>query len=147
MPFLLSLYAETRAQEMVSVGWSSEQQWDFVRQQFTAQHTDYQARYPKAAYDLLLLGDTPIGRLYVDRRTDEISILDITLLPEYRGQGHGTILLQELIKEAASLTLPIRLHVEPHNPARRLYTRLGFIPLTDNGIYVYMEHTPTSAFL
>ena len=45
-----------------------------------------------------------------------------------RGRGVGTILLERLIAEAQSLSLPaLSLSVEPDNFATALYQRLGFV--------------------
>jgi len=143
--FLAHLYASTRAAEMALVPWSEAEKAAFLRQQFHAQHTYYRAQFPDARYDLLLIAGEPAGRLYVDRRPDEFCILDIALLPEYRGRGIGTALLQEIIEEATVEDKPIRLHVEPTNPARRLYTRLGFTEVRENGPYIQMEWLPDRA--
>jgi ribosomal protein S18 acetylase RimI-like enzyme len=40
-----------------------------------------------------------------------------------RGKGVGKALMEEAILKTPG---DIALHVEPHNPARRLYERLGF---------------------
>jgi ribosomal protein S18 acetylase RimI-like enzyme len=140
--FLAHLYASTRAEEMALVPWSEAQKATFLQQQFHAQHTFYRAQFPDARYDLLLIAGEPAGRLYVDRRPEEFCILDIALLPEHQGQGIGTALLQEIMEEATVEGKPIRLHVEPTNPARRLYTRLGFTPIRENGPYIQMECLP-----
>ena len=140
--FLPRLYASTRAAEMALVPWSEVEKVAFLQQQFRAQHTYYRAQFPGACYDLLLIAGEPAGRLYVDRRPEEFCILDIALLPEYRGWGIGTALLQEIMEEATVEGKPIRLHVEPMNPARRLYTRLGFTQICENGPYIQMEWLP-----
>lgn len=140
--FLFRLYTGTRTNELASLPWPEAQKAAFLHQQFTAQHTFYHAQFPGAAYELLLLDSLPVGRLYVDHRPDEIAVLDITLLPEHRSQGIGTALLQALIDESEMTLLPLRLHVEAHNPAFRLYHRLGFVALSDNGIYTWMERLP-----
>ena len=140
--FLLTLYTSTRAAEMAFFPWTPDQKAAFLKQQFDAQHIHYHAHSPHAAYDLLLLDDIPIGRIYVDRRLDEICVLDIALLPEFRGRGWGTALLQELIAESEASLRPIRLHVGSHNPAFRLYSRLGFQVLDDSGLYIRMERVP-----
>ena len=36
----------------------------------------------------------------------------------------------------------MRIHVEHNNPAMRLYKRLGFRKIDDNGIYHLMEWSP-----
>jgi GNAT superfamily N-acetyltransferase len=63
----------------------------------------------------------------------------IALLPEYCNRGVGTTLLRGLQSEAAAAGKPLRIHVERFNPALRLYERLGFPPIADRGVYLFME--------
>jgi ribosomal protein S18 acetylase RimI-like enzyme len=49
------------------------------------------------------------------------------------------------LDEAARDRLPVRLYVEQFNPALRLYQRLGFLPIGEQGIYIHMEWTPPPA--
>jgi RimJ/RimL family protein N-acetyltransferase len=86
-----------------------------------------------------------VGRLYVDRRTDEMRIIDIALLTEYRRQGIGSRLLREILAEGQAAGLPVRIHVERHNPALRLYYRLGFRKVGDRGVYYLIEWSPDAA--
>jgi ribosomal protein S18 acetylase RimI-like enzyme len=65
------------------------------------------------------------GRLWLDEGDDRLHILDIALLPAWRGRGLGTRCLQALAEAAGQR--PLSIHVEIHNPARRLYERLGFV--------------------
>lgn len=143
MEFLFRLYAATRAEEMAMVvDWSDEQKEAFLRMQFQAQHAWYREHYEGAQLDLLLVDDVPAGRLYVHRREDEIRLMDIALVPEYRNKGVGTALLQELFAESASSGKPITIHVEKYNPAMRLYERLGFTPAADRGVYLLLKRLP-----
>ena len=141
-PFLYQVYASTRVEELAPLGWSAEQQAAFLGQQFTAQHTYYQATYPNAAYQVILLDGRPAGRLYVARLPDQMLVIDIALLPEYRNAGIGSRLLRNLLDEAALAGKPVRIHVEKFNPALRLYDRLGFTPIADQGVYWFMEWSP-----
>lgn len=84
-----------------------------------------------------------VGRLYVDRWTREIRIMDIALLPEHRGAGIGTRLLRELQEEARAAGKALSIHVEKFNPALRLYERLGFRAREDKGVYLLMEVAAT----
>ena len=68
-----------------------------------------------------------------------IRIVDIALLPDYCNRGIGTSLLRGLQSEAAAAGKPLRIHVERFNPALRLYERLGFHPIADRGVYLFME--------
>ena len=66
-------------------------------------------------------------------------------MPEARNQGLGKALLLDLLDEAQAAALPVRIHVEKFNPAMRLYLRLGFKPLEDQGVYQLMEWRPDHA--
>lgn len=137
--FLLGLYASTRVDEMAIVPWTDEQKSEFVSMQFNAQHTFYQQQFNQASFDIVLLGEQMIGRLYVDRREQEIRIIDIAILPDYRRQGIGQQLLQTLLNEAAQSDKAVTIHVEKNNPARSLYDRLGFDEIEDQGVYSLMQ--------
>ena len=144
-PFLYKVYASTRLEELAPLGWSAEQQAAFLTQQFNAQHQYYHANYADADFQIILVNGQPGGRLYVDRRGDEIRIIDIALLPEYRRAGVGSRLLRDLLDEAAAGGKPVRIHVEKFNPALRLYERLGFSIVDDRGVYWFMEWSPPGA--
>ncbi|HTD51708.1 MAG TPA: GNAT family N-acetyltransferase, partial [Thermoanaerobaculia bacterium] len=79
------------------------------------------------------------------RKPKEIRLVDIALLPAFRGKGVGTRLLAELIAEAKGRGVPLTIHVELFNPARRLYDRLGFTPVEEHGVHVLMERRPEAA--
>jgi len=131
--FLCRVYASTREEELAVVPWDEAQKAAFLQMQFQAQHTFYAANYTRAQFAVILLDDAPVGRLYIDRREHEIRIVDIALLPNYRCQGIGTLLLQEIMAEGASRDVPVTIHVEMNNPALRLYQRLGFQHAADHG--------------
>ncbi len=142
LEFLYRLYASTREAEMALLDWDEAQKAEFLRMQFNAQHTYYMQQFTRAEFQLILLEGKPAGRLYLDRRPDELRIIDIALLPAHRGQGIGTALLEDILDEAGRAGLPVRIHVERFNPALRLYQRLGFRHVDDNGVYYLMEWQP-----
>jgi ribosomal protein S18 acetylase RimI-like enzyme len=82
--------------------------------------------------------------LYIHKRENELRIMDIALLPEFRGQGIGSRLLSNILQESKNLNLPVTIHVEQFNPAMRLYQRMGFQPKEDKGVYVLMEWSPAN---
>jgi len=61
-----------------------------------------------------------------NRQPDQILIVDIAVLPEYRGAGIGSVLMSEILNESRQTGKPVRLHVEIFNPALAWYDRLGF---------------------
>lgn len=140
--FLRAVYGSTREAELARVAWSDAEKAAFVDQQFSAQDTYYREHYTTAEFLVILDGDEPVGRLYVDRWEREIRIMDIALLPHARGRGIGTVLIGELIDEAERSGKALSIHVEMENPARSLYDRLGFEPVEERGVYVLMRREP-----
>lgn len=139
VPFLAAVYASTRWDELAPTGWSEEEKAVFCRRQFDAQSAHYREHYPDAAFQVIEKEGRGIGRLYVARWEREIRIVDISLLPEFRGTGIGTKLLRDLQDEARSAGKSLTIHVERFNPALRLYQRLGFQQVEDKGVYLLMR--------
>ena len=137
--FLVELYGSTRADELDQVAWAAGQRDAFVRMQYDAQDVSYRAGNPHGAFDVIEVGGRPAGRLYVDRRPSEIRIVDIALLPEERGAGVGTRLVERLQAEAADSGRTLSVHVEIHNRAVSFYERLGFAGVAERGVYRRME--------
>lgn len=127
---------------MALLDWEQAQQESFLRMQFNAQSAFYAQHFSAARFDLIEKAGEPIGRLIVHRRDDEIRIIDIVLLPHFRGQGIGTAQIQKIMGEGQRAGLPVRLHVQAHSPALRLYHRLGFTPISSNGLDWLMEWQP-----
>ena len=140
--FLYRVYAGTRTEELAVVPWSETEKAAFFKQQFEAQHSCYQKQFPDAAFQVIERSGERIGRLYIDRREDEIGIIDIALLPAHRRAGIGGALLREILEEAAAACKRVRIHVERNNPALGLYHRLGFVEIDDLGVYLLLEWSP-----
>jgi ribosomal protein S18 acetylase RimI-like enzyme len=141
LPFLHRVYASTRLDELELVDWSDQDKAAFVDMQFRAQHSHYQQHFPDMAWLVILHAEEPVGRLYLDRKAEH-GIIDITFLPEHRGRGLGTALMRDLLDEAAAAGKAVTIHVEKFNPALRLYQRLGFVKIEDQGVYDLMRWTP-----
>ena len=86
-----------------------------------------------------------VGRLYIERWPTQHRLIDITFLPEHRGQGFGEALLRDLMEEAAAVNKAVSIHVEKFNPAMGLYRRLGFTCVEDKGVYDLMHWVPDAA--
>jgi GNAT superfamily N-acetyltransferase len=137
-PFLHTVYASTRADEMALVDWGEDQKAAFVQMQFNAQHRYYHEHFADAAFQIIECDGASAGRLYVARWPSEIRIIDIALLPEFRNRGIGSWLIGQLLAEAADSGKRVGIHVERMNPVLRLYTRLGFQQVADEGVYLLM---------
>ena len=142
--FLLALYASTRAEEFVHVGWPVEMERSFMKMQFDAQRTDYERRYPGALCRIVELHDCPVGRLWVAQDARSLAVLDISLVAGLRGQGIGTDCLRRVQRRAAAAGLDVELQVVHGNPAQRLYERLGFRNIGACGVRQAMGWKPSA---
>jgi ribosomal protein S18 acetylase RimI-like enzyme len=142
--FLLSVYASTRADELAQVEWVEGQQEMFLSWQLDLQRREYEARFPDAAYDVILVDQQPAGRIWVGSDDEQIRLLDIALLPQFQNRGVGTELVRRLIKEASRQGKVLRHMVFVlNNNAERFYERLGFKRIEDFGAYKHMEWRST----
>lgn len=138
--FLLAVYTSTRAEELAQVNWQPGQKESFVRWQFDLQRKEYDTRYPDARYNIVLVNGQPAGRIWVGVDDTQMRLLDIGLLEEFQNRGVGTVLLKQLIAEAAEANKPLRHMVFVlNNNAHRFYERLGFVTIEDVGGYKHME--------
>ena len=137
--FLAHLYASTRQDEMRLVDWTDAQKAAFLKDQFDKQHRHYLEHYRLAQWLVVEHEGAPAGRIYLEQIIREIRLMDVALLPANRGQGVGSALMRALLAAADRAGLPVSLHVEPFNPAIRLYRRLGFVEIETRGYYQFME--------
>ena len=137
--FLLDLFASTRPEELAIFGADENQKRAFVSMQYSAMTRCY----PKVENTIILLGNVRIGRTIVDRKTEELRLVDISLLPDFRNRGIGAILVRQLLHEGREKLLPVRLHVFKYGDAVRFYERLGFQLIEDDGSYLKMEWQPS----
>ena len=142
--FLLRVYASTRAAELAQTGWDTASCQTFVQMQFNAQASHYRQQWP-ASVDSVIEAQLnglahQVGRLWVDHRANEIHMLDIALLPEWCGSGIGSACFRQHMREASHVGMALTIQVEQGNPARRLYDRLGFVPVgPQHGLHQLMS--------
>lgn len=142
-PFVREVFASTRDAELALVDWDEPTKQAFIDQQFQAQNVHYSTNHAGGQFDLIVVDGEPVGRLYVRRTDDEVMLLDIAVLAAHRNRGVGTLLVRQLMDEAAQTRRRLTLHVEIFNDsARRLYDRLGFAPVEQRGLYTLMEWIP-----
>jgi len=140
--FLQTVYAAAREWEFTVTSWSEQEKTAFLKRQFDAQDLHYQRMFPNAVRRIIVLGEQDIGRLYLDRTDESLHIIEFSILPAYRGRGIGTDILRSLLNEAHGGRVPVRLAVERHNPALRLYLRHDFVQTADTGHHLSLEARP-----
>ena len=70
-----------------------------------------------------VVGSVVVNRTGMKKYIPENILVYIATDPEYRGKGIGKNLMETAIETAEG---SIALHVEPNNPAKGLYEKLGF---------------------
>lgn len=142
LEFMAELFATTRREEFAPAGWPPQVLEAFLRSQFDAQRHHYRTHMSACEFDVLELRGEPIGRLYLDPREGSFHIVDISLLPAWRGRGLGGAVLTAVQAAAATSGRGVDMMVERNNPALRLYERLGLAVVADHGIYLEMLWRP-----
>lgn len=115
------------AVERLRVAWHEE---DFPGQEAAEFHT--QAREIRLALGTRVLAvcenSRPVGFAALDIGRDEIEIGAVSVSPEYRGQGRGTVLTQAAIR-AAGDAAHLWICADDEDRPKHLYSRLGFRPV------------------
>lgn len=111
---------------------------------FRAQSLAYHSAYPLGSNYIMLSrpGDRPMGRALIDwscTTTPAVVLVDIAVLPEARAGAIGMHLLRAFVAACDHSRRPAQLHVTPHNPARSIYRRLGFIETDAESFPVQMR--------
>lgn len=114
-----------------------------IAMQQKAQALSYQASHPGAEYLVIEHAGTPVGRAVVHGAAGCLRLVDISVLPQARGQGCAAGALAQLQQRAAADGCALHLTVRLDNAgARRLYDRLGFVAVSDDGLDARMRWLP-----
>lgn len=143
--FLARLYASTRADELERAGFPLDQREAFCRMQFNAQQHHYTLYFARAVDTLIEVDGVAVGRELIARSSDELFLVDIALLPEFRNRGIGSDRLRRLIDDSRALQCPIRLYAEQGSRAQAWYQRYGFAITGEEGVYFMMQRDADDA--
>ena len=127
--FLWSLKSAAMREYVEQVhGWEDTLQLKFFEKSF---HPETILIIRENGYD--------VGMYELQERDDDWFLARIEILPEYQNKGIGTAILSNIINVAKSTGKPLRLQVFKINPARRFYTRIGFIETGETENHIHME--------
>lgn len=145
--FLYELYRAVRKNEVDTWDWTEDQAEGFIQMQWLAQSRSYALQYPEAIRYIIQKDGQSIGQCYVHYDSDFMRLIDISIFPQWRGQGIGSTIIRNFLQEAQDRSISVCLSVTTVNPARRLYERLGFTINGATDMYVSMEWQPSNIIL
>ena len=130
--FLFALH-RAAMREYVEATWGWDERWQ--REHFAATYA------PGRHAVIVRLAAVPrdIGRISLTRHWRKIFLRDIELLAAERNRGIGTALIGALLALAGEEGRAVELLVLKCNPAQRLYARLGFQVIADDGARLSMR--------
>jgi ribosomal protein S18 acetylase RimI-like enzyme len=139
-PFIAHLFKTARAEDFAAAGLPAQVLDRLLEQQFFAQTRGYALQFPGAISLVVLRRDEPVGRLILEAGGRSWRLIDIVLLPSWRGQGIGGDLIAAVARaaqaaEADELCLTV---FSTNFAARRLYDRLGFVETGHDDTHIAM---------
>ncbi|MEP6665640.1 MAG: GNAT family N-acetyltransferase, partial [Nocardioidaceae bacterium] len=143
--FILELYASTSADELRSLGWTIGKQRTFIIMQAQTEDWNRGRLYPAMDRLTICVDGVPAGRMLISITDTVLHVVDLSLLPAYRGHGIGTQLLGEIMVEARAARVPLKVKVHKDSPAVRFFERLGFGSPGDTGAFWELTWMPPLA--
>ena len=148
-PFLREMFAGNLAASTEAMGGDP---WliaagPVLEMQFRARQSSYAAAHPLACDYVAVhrVDQSPVARLLVDWSLQDAPVvwgIDVAVHPERRSGAVGLCLLRAWVNTCDWLGRPAQLHVLPHNPARRIYRRLGFAEIAPEAFPLPMRREP-----
>jgi len=139
--FLFDLYCATM-RNYIEKTWGWDDTW---------QRDDFDKRFREHGAFIIETGSHSAGALWLESRADSLYISNLQILPALQGRGIGTTVIEEVIRRAGALGLPVALVVLPVNTgAQRLYDRLGFKVVAIEELFIHMRYdprTPAAGFI
>lgn len=131
-PLLFGLH-RSAMREYVEAVWGWDEHWQ--RSHFARTYA------PRRQAVIVRVDANPrdIGRISVTRHWRTFFLRDIELFPAERNRGIGTAVISALVALARKEGRSVELIVLKPNPAQRLYARLGFHAVDDDGARIRMR--------
>lgn len=108
-----------------------------------AERQDVQQWFHPGQDQIIVIQGKDAGILAIEQRPAALHLRLLELLPAYQKQGIGTAVISDLLRQAQTANLTVTLGVLKHNPARRLYERLGFVVTGETEIKYRMSAHPS----
>jgi ribosomal protein S18 acetylase RimI-like enzyme len=126
---LFALHREAM-QDYVAATWGWDEAW---------QREFFARTYVAGRHALIVRDEALAGRICLTRHWRRFFLRDIELVAAERNRGLGTAILRAVLELAREEGRAVELIVLKCNPAQRLYARLGFTVIGDDGARLTMR--------
>ncbi len=89
---------------------------------------------------VIVVDGEKVGRLTCITENKSIDLAELHLIPSFQGKGLGSIIIKDVIDDAALKALTVKLKCLRTNPARNLYRKLGFVQVDEDDKRLYFEY-------
>lgn len=98
--------------------------------------------HPAATCLLLETAGDVVGMVMVDLRRERALLLELIILPPWRGQGYGREMLAGLCSQADAEQWEMQASVFYDSPVRDFFQKAGFIPSHEDGLDLVLLRPP-----
>ncbi len=109
-------------------GWDDQEQAAKFRRQFVL-----------SEIRIVMVDGAEVGYLQVAELPDALLLKELHISAPFQNRGIGSVVLRQLFAEANQIGKPLTVGVVKFNPALRLYQRLGFKIVDEDGHKFYMR--------
>jgi ribosomal protein S18 acetylase RimI-like enzyme len=148
-PFIRQLRGQIDSERLFMNYWHGEQvekvKTQLLDLQYSARHAHQNAIKARAETkeNIIEMDSSPAGLFVVSGGRSELRLVEISLLPEWRGKGIGKIIITSTMQECTRTGRRLLLCVEKTNVAAiGLYHSLGFYNIEDSMAHYVMEWSP-----
>ena len=92
----------------------------------SAQDKLFAAAWSAAEHEIVLHDEVRCGYTSIEIRAEVIYLHELVIDPDFQCRGIGTHVLRDVIEQASSRGVPVRLRTHIINRAANLYRRMGF---------------------
>ncbi len=138
--FMRTLFCSLeQVQSLMLIGKQAE---PLIDMQLRAREQQYRTVYPNGEFQLILLDGEPIGRVATDQTTDVWRLIDIALMPAWRGYRLGGQLVERFLRSADAAGCDVAASVLASNvKALKLWLRIGFQVVEERPDYWSLIYT------
>lgn len=138
--FLVALFSSHTLPNLASQQIDAATREGLIATQFRSQTDTYRRQFPHARFDIIEREATPIGRLVVAEDSAAACIVDMALLPDYRGAGTGSAILGSVLLRLGARVPVVWCTVLRNNEASlRMCRRLDFAHVGGDVAYLRLE--------